>query len=143
MPFRLVPSGAMGTSEAPAATKPEIPPGEEFLAWLGETSTPALISERHEQFYAYCFELGIAGSGSTREAAIEEATDLLVSYLAVSFSEGRSYEEAKKPPPLQVRVRSWVWVAWGKLLRIGPSLSRLGRLISVPTTSPNSRRLAH
>lgn len=143
MPSRLVPSKTMSTPEAPAVGRPGISSKEEFLEWVGEASTPALISERHEQFYAYCFEFGIAGSGPTREAAVEEATDLLVSYLAVSFSEGRSYGEAKKPPPFQIRVRSWVWVAWGKLLRIGPSLSRLGRLISVPTTSPNARRLAH
>jgi len=127
----------------PVAAKSKAFPEEEFLTWLDETSTPALISERHGQFYAYCFEFGIAGSGPTREAAIEDATGLLVRYLVVSFSEGRSYREAKKSPPAGVRFKSSLLLAWSKLTRIGPSLSKLGRLISIPTTSPDAGRLAH
>ena len=142
MPLWLVPSELMST-RAPAPERERAFPEEGFLAWLDETNTPALISQQREQFYAYCFEFGIAGSGSTREAAIEDATGLLVRYLLVSFSEGRSYKEAKKSPPLRIRFKSWLLLAWGKLTSIGPSLSKLGRLISIPTTSPDAKRLAH
>jgi predicted RNase H-like HicB family nuclease len=129
--------------KVPAAAELPAFPEEDFLTWLGEPSTPALISERHKQYYAYCFEFGIAGSGATRDEAIEDASDLLVRYLVVSFSEGRPYQETKKSPPLLVRLRSWYLVAQTKLLRIKPSLSRLGGLISVPTTNHDAQRLAH
>lgn len=134
----------MDARGTPAVADPQASPEEEFLSWLGETSTPALISESHERYYAYCFEFGIAGSGTTKDEAIQDAVGLLVRYLAVSFSEGRSYRETKKSPPARIRLRSWYLVARAKLLRrIKPSLSRLGWLISVPTTNRDTQRLAH
>jgi hypothetical protein len=118
-------------------------PGDEFLAWLDEDSTTALISESHGQYYAYCVEFGIAGSGSTKEAAVDDAVNLLMRYLAVSFSEGRPYRDSKKSPPVRLRLRSWYLLVRAKLLRGIKPLSRLGWLISVPTTNRDSQRLAH
>lgn len=115
-----------------------------FLEWLDEMSTPALISADHDRYYAFCVDFGIAGSGTTKDEAIKDATDLLVRYLVVSFSEGRPYRYSKKSPPMRIRLRSWYLKARTKFLRrIRPSLSRLGGLISVPTTDRDSHRLAH
>lgn len=125
------------------AAKPHVPE-QALRSWLEETSTPALISERRGRYYAHCFEFGIAGSGATRDEAIDDASGLLVRYLAVSFSEGRSYRETKKSPPVRIRLQSWYLRASAKLLRqIRPSLSRLGGLISVPTTNRDTQPLAH
>lgn len=133
----------MDVRQASATAEPQVSQ-QPFLAWLDETSTRALISEDHGRYYAHCFEFGIAGSGATKDEAIKDATDLLVRYLVVSFSEGRSYRETKKSPPVWIRLKSWYLVARTKLLRgIRPSLSRLGWLISVPTTNPETQRLAH
>lgn len=125
------------------AKKSAVSKEEEFLAWLGEDSTVALISEDHKRCYAYCFEFGIAGSGATKDEAVEDVGKLLMRYLVVSFSEGRSYRDSKKTPPKRIRLRSWYLVAQAKLLRGIEPLSRLGRLISVPTNSPDAQRLAH
>lgn len=134
----------MDARETPVVAAPSAFSEEEFLAWLGEDSTPALISEGHQQYHAYCFEFGIAGSGATKDEAIQDAVGLLVRYLLVSFSEGRPYQEAKKSPPAQIRLRSWYLVARTRLLRrLKPPLSRLGWLISVPTTNRDAQRLAH
>jgi hypothetical protein len=115
----------------------------DFLGWLDETSTPALISTGHDQYYALCVEFGIAGSGATKDEAIEDAVNLLMRYLAVSYSEGRSYRDSKKAPPARVRLRSWYLLGRRKLLRgVRPKLSRLGWLISVPIDR-DTRRLAH
>lgn len=116
----------------------------DFRKWLDETSTSALISKRDKRYYAYCVEFGIAGSGRTKEEAIEDATSLLIRYLAASFIEGRSYRRSKKRPPLGIRLRSWYLLARRKVFRrVKPSLSRLGWLISVPTTDHDIHRLAH
>ena len=116
----------------------------DFRDWLDETSTPALISKSHDRYYAYCVEFGVAGSGDTKDDAIGDATDLLIRYLAASFTEGRSYRKSKKRPPLGIRLRSWYLLARRRFLRrLKPSLSRLGWLISVPTTDHDIHRLAH
>lgn len=134
----------MSARETPVSAERQAFPEDEFLAWLDETSTPLLISESHDRFYAFCVEFGIAGSGATRQDAREDAIQLLMSYLVISFSEGRPYREAKKAPPKRVRLRSWYLVARTKLLRrMKPPLSRLGWLTSVPTTNRDTRRLAH
>lgn len=133
----------MNASETPAAAERQAFPDDEFLAWLDEKSTTALISESHDQFYAYCVEFGIAGSGATKEEAVDDAVSLLMRYLIVSFSEGRPYRDAKKSPPIRLRVRSWYLFSRTKLLRGIKPLSRLGWLISVPTTNRDAQRLAH
>lgn len=134
----------MSARDTSAAVAQEVFPEEEFRAWLDEDSTKALISKEHGQFYAYCFEFGIAGSGATKEEAVDDAVRLLMHYLVVSFSEGRPYQDAKKPPPKRIRLRSWYLFARAKLLRrLRPSLSRLGWLTSVPTTHRDTHRLAH
>jgi hypothetical protein len=133
----------MSTREVPAATETRAFPEEKFLAWLDESSTPAFVSVHRKQYYAYCFEFGIAGCGSTREEAIQDATVLLVKYLIVCFSEGRRYEDAKKSPPMRIRLKSRFLAMRAKLSRIGPSLSRLDWPISVPTTSLDVQHLAH
>jgi hypothetical protein len=116
----------------------------EFLNWLGETSTPALISSKHDRYYAFCVEFGIAGSGRTRDEAVRDAAGLLIRYLVLSYSEGRAYEDSKKAPPRRVRLRSWYFIAHDRLLRLTrPSLSRLGGLVSVPTTDRDTHLLAH
>lgn len=116
----------------------------DFLDWLGEASTPALISTNHDHFYAFCVEFGIAGSGSTKDDAIEDAKNLLARYLLVSFSEGRPYRDTKKSPPKRIRLQSWYLIVRSKIFRrIRPSLSRLGWLISVPTADRDTHRLAH
>ena len=126
------------------ATAERVPFSEaDFLKWLGEERTPALISTNHERYYAFCVEFGIAGSGATEDEAVRDATDLLMKYLLVSFAEGRPYRESKKSPPTQIRVRSWYLVVRKRFLgRLKPSLSRLGGLISVPTTDRNWHGLA-
>jgi hypothetical protein len=118
-------------------------PDDQFLAWLDEDRTTALISESHGQIYAYCVEFGIAGSGATKQEAVDDAVNLLMRYLILSFSEGRSYRESKKSPPVRLRVRSWYLFVRTRLLRGIKPLSRLGGLISVPTTNRDSQRLAH
>lgn len=134
----------MNASNTPAPAERQAFPEDEFLAWLDEDSTTALISESHDRYYAYCFEFGIAGSGATRQEAVGDAVNLLMRYLVVSFSEGLPYRDAKKSPPKRIRLRSWYLVARTKLLRrIRPSISRLGGLISVPTTNRDTQRLAH
>jgi predicted RNase H-like HicB family nuclease len=128
----------------PAQAKPSVRPGPDFLDWLDEMSTPALISAEHDRYYAFCVEFGIAGSGKTKDEAISDATSLLMRYLAVSFSEGRSYRDSKKSPPWRIRIRSWYLFARTKFLRrLKPPLSRLGWLISVPTAERDTHRLAH
>ncbi len=116
----------------------------DFLAWLDEERTSVLISEDHGQVYAFCVEFGIAGSGRTKDEAVQNAVDLMMGYLVLSYYEGRSYRDAKKRPPVNVRLRSWYLVVRTKLLRgIKPPLSRLGGLVSVPTTNRDARHLAH
>jgi hypothetical protein len=132
----------MDVRESPAPAEQEAFPEQEFREWLGEESTTALISESHEQVYAYCFEFGIAGSGATKDAAVEDAVNLLMRYLLVSFSEGRSYRESKKRPPGRIRLQSWYLIARRKVLRKIKPLSRVGWLTSVPTTNHDSHRLA-
>jgi predicted RNase H-like HicB family nuclease len=117
-------------------------PEQEFLAWLDEETTTALISESHGQFYAYCVEFGISGSGPTKEEALQDAVSLLMRYLLVSFSEDRPYRDTKKPPPARIRLQSWYLFARRKTLRKIKPLSRLGWLTSVPTTNHDSHRLA-
>lgn len=142
MPNSLLVSENMDARQASSAEPQDSK--QKFLAWLDETSTRALISEDRGRFYAHCIEFGVAGSGATKEEAIEDATALLVRYLVVSYSEGRSYRETKKSPPVGIRLRSLYLVARTKLLHgIRPSLSRLDWLISVPTTNLDSQRLAH
>lgn len=97
----------MSAPQTPAPAEREAFPEDQFLAWLDEPTTPALISQSHDQHYAYCVEFGIAGSGATKDEAVENATRLLMGYLIVSFSEGRPYRETKKAPPAKVRLRSW------------------------------------
>lgn len=134
----------MSVRETPVPEERQAFSEDEFLAWLDEDSTTALISESHDRSYAYCFEFGIAGSGATKEEAVDDAVNLLMRYLVLSFSEGRPYRDSKKSPPKRVRLRSWYLVARTKLLRrIKPSLSRLGGLTSVPTTNRDMHRLAH
>lgn len=134
----------MTAPKTPALSEEKAGPDEEFLAWLDETDTPALIAPRHERYYAYCMEFGIAGSGRTEEEAVQDAVDLLIRYLIASFSEGRAYRDSKKPPPVHIRLRWWYLTIRGRFLRrVKPSLSRLGGLISVPTTDRDARRLAH
>jgi hypothetical protein len=134
----------MNARQTPATVERQAFSEDQFLAWLDETTTPALISESHDQFYAYCVEFGVAGSGATEDEALDDAINLLMSYLLVSFSEGRSYRKTKKAPPAKVRLRRWYLLARKRLLgRIRPSLSRLGGLVSVPTTNRNSQPLAH
>lgn len=116
----------------------------DFLAWLDETSTPALISTSHDRYYAFCVEFGISGSGATKDEAVSDAKGLLMRYLVVSFSEGRPYRDSKKSPPARIRIRSWYLFARSKFLRRPkPSLSHLGWLISVPTTEHDAHRFAH
>jgi hypothetical protein len=117
-------------------------PEPEFLAWLDEETTTVLISENHDQFYAYCVEFGISGSGPTKEAAVQDAVTLLMGYLVVSFSEGRPYRSTKKRPPAWIRLKSWYLIPRRKVLRKIKPLSRLGWLTSVPTTNHDSHRLA-
>lgn len=131
----------MDVRETPATADQQAFPEQEFLAWLGEDSTPALVSESHDQFYAYCVEFGIAGSGATKEAAVQDAVNLLMRYLLVSFSEGRSYRESKKRPSARIRLQSWYLIARRKFLRKIKPLSRLGWLTSVPTTNHDSHQL--
>lgn len=131
----------MSTRNCPAPSIDQIS-SDEFLSWLEENSTTALVSEKHDRYYAYCFEFGIAGSGETEREAVEDAANLLVRYLVTNFSEGRSYRDAKKRPPAQIRLRSWYLLARHKMRGVRP-LSRLGGLISVPTTSNDAHRLAH
>lgn len=105
----------------------------DFLAWLDEMSTPAVISASHGQYYAFCVEFGISGSGATKDEAISDATELLMRYLAVSFSEGRLYRDSKKSPPARIRIRSWYLFARAKFSRRPkPPPSHSGWLISVP-----------
>jgi hypothetical protein len=118
-------------------------PEDQFLAWLDEDSTPALISESHGRYYAYCVEFGIAGSGATKDEALSDAVGLLMRYLIVCFSEDRPYRESKKSVPASLRLRSWYLFLRAKLLRKIKPLSRLGWLTSVPTTNHGSHRLAH
>ncbi len=132
----------MNVRESPASAERQAPPEQGFLAWLDEDSTTALISEGHDQFYAYCVDFGISGSGPTKEAAVEDAVSLLMRYLDASFSEGRRYRDTKKSPPARVRLRAWYLVARRKFLRKIKPLSRLGWLTSVPTTNHDSHRLA-
>ena len=135
---------SMDASSSPAATERNVFSESDFLDWLGETSTPALISTSHGRYYAFCVEFGIAGSGSTEDAAVGEATSLLMRYLVASFSEGRSYRDSKKSPPRWIRLRSWYLIARTRLSRrVKPPLSRIGGLISVPTTDRDLHRLAH
>jgi hypothetical protein len=135
-------SELMKLRESPTSAKSQAFPEQEFREWLGEESTTALISESHEQVYAYCFEFGITGSGATKDAAIEDAANLLVRYLLVSFSEGRSYRESKKRPPARIRLQSWYLIARRKILRKIKPLSRVEWLTSVPTTNHDSHQLA-
>lgn len=115
---------------------------QKFHSWLDEKTTPVLIFESHNQFYAYCVEFGVSGSGATKEAAKQDAVDLLMRYLLVSFSEGRSYQAAKKRPPARIRLQSWYLFVRRKFLRKIKPLSRLGWLTSVPTTNHDTHRLA-
>jgi predicted RNase H-like HicB family nuclease len=129
--------------KTPAIAERQALPEDKFLAWLDEDSTTALISRSHGQYYAHCVEFGIAGSGATKEEAVDDAVNLLMRYLVVSFSEGRPYQDSKKSPPARLRLRSWYLYVRTKLLRGIKPLSRLGWLISVPTTNRDSQRLAH
>jgi hypothetical protein len=133
---------SMNVREGSVPAERQAFPEHEFLAWLDEETTTALISEDHDQYYAYCVEFGISGSGSTKEAAVQDAVTLLMSYLVVSFSEGRPYQSAKKRPPTRIRLKSWYLIARRKVLRKIKPLSRLGWLTSVPTTNHDSHRLA-
>jgi hypothetical protein len=133
----------MGAYEVSPTGKQSAFSDDEFLAWLDEDSTLALVSESHDRYYAYCVEFGIAGSGATREEAIDDAVNLLMRYLAVSFLEGRPYRDAKKPPPKRIRLRSLYLLARKRFLRQIKPLSRLGGLTSVPTTKLDPQRLAH
>lgn len=136
----------MDTPQTPASADKGAFSEADFLAWLGESGTPALISERHNRFYAHCYCFGIAGTGHSREEAIEDVTRLLMQYLTAAFSEGCSYEEAKKSPPVSVRLRTWYLKVGAGLLRGIKPLSRVGQLISVPTGSAGGharRRIAH
>jgi hypothetical protein len=132
----------MSVRESPVPAEQQAFPEQEFLAWLDEDSTAALISESHDQFYAYCVEFNIAGSGATKDAAVEDAVRLLMRYLVVSFSEGRPYRDTKKSPPARIRLQSWYLIARRRFLRKIKPLSRLGWLTSVPTTNHDSHRLA-
>ena len=116
----------------------------ELLEWVDEEATPALISSSRGRFYAHCVKFGIAGSGDTADEAIQDVTEILIRYLAVSFSEGRSYKEATKPAPIRIRLQSWYLRARAKASRkVKPSLSRLGGLTFVPTIDHEAQRLAH
>jgi hypothetical protein len=116
----------------------------DFLAWLDEESTTALISEGHGLVYAYCVEFGIAGSGRNEDEAVKDAVNLMMRYLVLSYCEGRSYRDAKKPPPLSVRLRAWYLVVRAKLSSgLKLPLSHLGGLVLVPTTDRDARHLAH
>jgi hypothetical protein len=104
-----------------------------FHSWLGEEGTPALISESHDRYYAYCFKFDVAGTGETKEQAIDEVTRLLMRYLVVSYLDGCSYEDTKNTPPLDIRLRTSYLALRSKLRGISAPLSRMGGLISVPT----------
>lgn len=147
----MSPEVAAGTASVPTVNAPQTPAAaerqafpdeEQFRAWLGEESTAALIFESHGRYHAFCVEFGISGSGATQEEAFADATGLLVRYLIVCFSEGRSYREAKKAPPINLRLRSWYLYLRTKIRGINP-FSRLGWLTSVPTINRDSQRLAH
>lgn len=131
----------MNARESPASAERQAFPEQDFLAWLDEDSTTVLISESHDQFYAYCVDFGISGSGLTEEAAVDDAVNLLMLYLDVSFSEGRRYRDTKKSPPPRIRLQAWYLIARRKALRKFKPLSRLGWLTSVPTTNHDSHRL--
>lgn len=116
----------------------------DFHEWLDEDGTPALISYSHDRYYAHCVKFGLVGSGSSKDEAVNEATNLLVRYLVVSFSEGRSYQDAQKPAPRRIRFWFRYLEARKKVRGIKPSFSRVGALISVPTVaSPDTQHLVH
>jgi hypothetical protein len=142
-PRELLAYPTVNAPQPPAvAERQAFPDEEEFRAWLGEESTTALIFESHGRYHAFCVEFGIAGSGATKEEAVADAAGLLIHYLIVCFSEERSYREAKKAPPFNLRLRSWYLYLRTKVRGIKP-LSRLGWLTSVPTINRDSQRLAH
>jgi hypothetical protein len=110
----------------------------EFHQWLDQEGTPALISRDHGQYYAYCYEFGVAGMGPSEAEAIKDAERLLVRHLVVSYLQGCSYQAARKRPPARVRLKASYLELRRRFLRgIRPPLSRVGRLISVPTESPS------
>lgn len=134
----------MNARNTPAQAERQVFETDDFLHWLDEFSTPAVISESHDRYFAYCVEFGIAGSGRSKEQAVEEAGALLIRYLVVSFAEGRPYRETKKSPPVKVRARSWYLAVRRRFLgKVKPSLSRLGWLTEVPTTDRDTRGLVH
>jgi predicted RNase H-like HicB family nuclease len=134
----------MDAPSTPASAERHTFSEADFLDWLDETSTPALISTSHDRYYAFCVEFGVAGTGATEDEAVRDATSLLMRYLTASFSEGRAYRDSKKSPPLRVRLRSWYLIVRTKFLRhVKPSLSRLGGLISVPMTDRDTHGLVH
>ena len=127
----------MDAPNTPASAERPAFPEADFREWLDEEGTPALISTSRDQYYAYCVKFGIAGSGKTKDEAIQDVTALLMRYLMVSFLEGRPYRDTKKRPPLGIRLQSWFWKLRLKLQGIMPPLSHVGRLISVPTAASN------
>jgi predicted RNase H-like HicB family nuclease len=129
--------GYMDAPNTPASAERQVFPEADFREWLDEEGTPALISTSRDQYYAYCVKFGIAGSGKTQDEAIQDATELLMRYLMVSFLEGRPYRASKKRPPLRIRLQTWFWELQQKFQRITPPLSHVGRLISVPTAASN------
>ena len=134
----------MDASNTPANAERQAFPSAEFSAWLDEEYTTALVSEDHGQFYAYCVEFGIAGSGATKEEAVSKVVGLLMRYLVVSYSEGQSYADTKKTPSRGIRLRrSYLTVRTKLLGRVKPPLSRLGGLISVPMTDRDTHGLVH
>lgn len=127
----------MDAPNTPASAERPVFSDADFRKWLDEDGTPALISTSRDQYYAYCVKFGIAGSGKTQDEAIQDATELLMRYLMVSFLEGRSYRNTKKRPPLRIRFQTWFWELQQKFQGITPPLSHVGRLISVPTAASN------
>lgn len=127
----------MDAPDTPASAERPVFSEADFREWLDEEGTPALISTSRDQYYAYCVKFGIAGSGKTKDEAIQDATELLMRYLVVSFLEDRPYRDTKKSPPLGIRLQSWFWELRLKLQGITPPLSHVERLISVPTAASN------
>jgi hypothetical protein len=78
---------------------------EGFLGWLPEWSFHALIGRKHGRWYAIAADFSVVGIGDTEQAARENVSALLRTYLRSVYLQGRPFHEAVRPMGTVMRLR--------------------------------------
>lgn len=113
--------GVVGRS--PAANEPVYTEtARNYSAWLPRWSTQGFIGHRNDQWYALAPEFCLVGIGQTPDDAHRDLMALIDAYLHSYYTQGRSFEDARRPVGPVATLRILLSLKRRKRLTLSPSL---------------------